>query len=379
MAQEKTHASAGTALPCPGDGTVAGLYRRFDTPLPVRAHCCAVAWEADRLARTSGTPVDAPLLRAACLLHDLCRAAGRDHPALAARTLAGAGWPTVGELVRQHHDLGADPSPEAELLFLADKHIQGTRRCSLDRRFAAARERCGSPEALRLWQRRREEALALEQKYAGDGDGGAESCAGLILAAGRSSRMGEFKPLLELDGISMVRRVAGMMIRAGCGPVLVVTGRQAPRLEAHLAGWPVSFVHNPDYARTQQLDSLRLGLAALEGRGRRVLICPADVPLAADRTARQILGTEALFARPVFGERAGHPAAMALALTPYLLSYDGPQGLRGAMEKGGVTPVDVPVEDAAVVMDNDTPEDLRRSAAWWQQNRKETEQDETAF
>lgn len=369
MIQERVHIPA-AAPPCPGDEAIAGLYRRFDTPLPVRAHCCAVAWEADRLARASGTPVDARLLRAACLLHDLCRAAGRDHPALAARALSDAGWPLVGELVRQHHDLGADPSPEAELLFLADKQIQGTRRCGLARRFDAARERCGSPEALALWQRRREKALALEQKYVGEGDSGAEGCAGLILAAGRSSRMGEFKPLLELDGVSMIRRVAGMMVRAGCDPILVVTGRQAPQLEAHLAGWPVSFVHNPDYARTQQLDSLRLGLAALEGRGRRVLICPADIPLVADRTVRQLLGTAALFARPVFGEKAGHPAAMALALTPYLLSYDGPQGLRGAMEYGRVAVADLPVEDAVVVMDNDTPEDFRRSAAWWQQNRK---------
>lgn len=359
------------AVPCcPGDEAVAGLYRRFDTPLPARAHCCAVAREADRLARAGGAPVDAGLLRAACLLHDLRRAEGRDHPALAARALDAAGWPLVGEVVRRHHDLGEDPSPEAELLFLADKHIRGTRRYDLLQRFAASRERCQSPEALGLWRRRREQALALEQKYAGAGNGGAESSAGLILAAGRSSRMGEFKPLLELDGVSMIRRVAGMMLRAGCDPVLVVTGRQAPRLEVHLAGWPVSFVHNPDYARTQQLDSLRLGLAALEGRSRRALICPADVPLVSDRTVRLLLETEALFARPVFGERAGHPVSMALALTPYLLSYDGPRGLWGAMEYGQVAVRDLPVEDAAVVMDNDTPEDLRRSAAWWRQNRK---------
>ena len=76
-------------------------------------------------------------------------------------------------------------------------------------------------------------------------------------------------------------------------------------------------VHNPDYAGTQQLDSLCLGLTALEGRRGWTLVCPADIPLVSDQTARQVLGSHALFARPVFGQKAGHPAALSLSLTPY--------------------------------------------------------------
>ncbi len=372
MTQKAVQAPAGGAF-YPDDREIAGLYRRFGTPPPVMAHCAAVAWEADRLARESGAPADRGLLRAACLLHDLCRSSGREHPFLAAEALAREGWPRAGELVRRHHDLGEDPPPEAELLYLADKGIQGTRRCDLEERFAAAREKCGSPEALESWSRRCEEARALAAKYAGTGEKRAEDRAGIILAAGRSSRMGVFKPLLELDGISMIRRVAGMMARAGCSPVVVVTGRDAALLEAHLAGEPVTFVHNPDYATTQQLDSLRLGLAALEGRRGQALVCPADIPLVSDRTVERVLGAEALFARPVFGGRAGHPAALSLALTPYLLAYDGPQGLRGAMEQGRVAMADLPVEDAGAVMDNDTPEDLRRSARWLEEKKKEGE------
>ena len=118
---------------------------------------------------------------------------------------------------------------------------------------------------------------------------------------------------------------------------------------------------------------IRLGLTALEGRRGRALVCPADIPLVSDQTARQVLGSHALFARPVFGQKAGHPAALSLSLTPYLLSYDGPEGLRGAMEYGEITPVSLPVKDAAVVMDNDTPEDFRRSAVWCRRNRKDGE------
>lgn len=60
--------------------------------------------------------------------------------------------------------------------------------------------------------------------------------AGLILAAGTSSRMGAFKPMLQVDGQTMIRRVADMMRRAGAGPVVVVTGYRGEQLERHLAG-----------------------------------------------------------------------------------------------------------------------------------------------
>ena len=373
MTKDSVWDSAAGVPRCPNDKEVAGLYRQFETPLPARAHCCAVAWEADRLARKSGAQVNRGLLRAACLLHDLRRGEGLEHPLLAAGALAERGWPQVGELVRRHHDLGEAPSPEAELLYLADKRIRGTECRSLEERFTASRQKCRSQEALENWSRRYQEARALEAKYVGAGGEEAEDCAGIILAAGRSSRMGEFKPLLELDGLTMIRRVVGMMARAGCAPIVVVTGRQASLLEDHLSGEPVTFVHNPDYAGTQQLDSLCLGLTALEGRRGRALVCPADIPLVSDQTARQVLGSHALFARPVFGQKAGHPAALSLSLTPYLLSYDGPEGLRGAMEYGEITPVSLPVKDAAVVMDNDTPEDFRRSAVWCRRNRKDGE------
>lgn len=191
-----------------------------------------------------------------------------------------------------------------------------------------------------------------------------EKLAGVILAAGLSSRMGAFKPLLEIDGVSMVRRVVQLMQRAGAHPVVVVTGHRRRELEEHLQGAGVELVHNPDYASTQQFDSLRLAVARLEGRCGRLLVSPADIPLVQPETVETLLRTPGEFVRPVYHGRGGHPVLLNGNLIPQLLCYTGPDGLRGAIRQSGCAVQNVTVEDAGVLMDNDTPEDFNKTLEW---------------
>lgn len=176
----------------------------------------------------------------------------------------------------------------------------------------------------------------------------------VVLAAGLSSRMGAFKPLLEIEGKSMLRRVVSIMEGAGAAPIVVVTGHRREEVEGHLRGSNALLVHNPHFRETQMLDSLLLGLDALEGRCARVLISPADVPLVRPETVRRVLEKEGRFVRPVHQGKHGHPVAMDFALAPLLRQYQGPGGLRGAMEAGGIAITDVPVDDMGVTLDADT-------------------------
>ncbi|MGM9522290.1 MAG: NTP transferase domain-containing protein [Oscillospiraceae bacterium] len=189
-----------------------------------------------------------------------------------------------------------------------------------------------------------------------------EKTGAVILAAGLSSRMGAFKPLLEVDGVSMIRRVVTSMQLVGASPIVIVTGHRHEEIEAHLEGLSVQFVHNPHYASTQQLDSLRLGLTALHEACDRILITPADVPLVLSETVEQLLSMAggADFIRPVYKNMAGHPVIMSSKLTESVLCYQGPGGLRGAIESSGAKILDVPVDDPAVTLDSDTPEDYTR-------------------
>ena len=187
--------------------------------------------------------------------------------------------------------------------------------------------------------------------------------AGVILAAGLSSRMGMFKPLLEIGGKSMIRRVMELMQNTGADPVIVVTGHRHEELEAHLAGCGVRFVRNPNYASTQQLESLQLALAALPGDCGRVLVTPADIPLVRPDTVERLLAVKGDFIRPHFEARTGHPVVLSAGLIPFLLRYDGPGGLKGAVNQSGCVIRDIGVDDPGVLIDNDTPDDFQRTLA----------------
>lgn len=178
--------------------------------------------------------------------------------------------------------------------------------------------------------------------------------AALILAAGVSSRMGTFKPLLQVDGKSMIQRVVDSLCRTGASPVIVVTGYHHELLEEHLKGQDVVFLHNRRYFETQMLDSLLLGFSAVPADTERVLVSPADIPLVRDDTIRSLLAADGDFVRPCYQGIPGHPVVMSAKLFHQIRTYQGNEGLRGAIAACGIEPHDVEVEDLGTTLDSDT-------------------------
>jgi len=179
--------------------------------------------------------------------------------------------------------------------------------------------------------------------------------AAIVLAAGVSSRMGNFKPLLQVDGQTMIQRVVSYMKRAGADPIVVVTGYKRDVLEHHLADAGVTFAHNERYYCTQMLDSLLLGFSALPRDISRVLVSPADVPLIKPETTQALLAAEGDFIRPSYEGKPGHPVVMTPEAFCRIRAFqDHPDGLRGAISACGIVPVDIPVEDLGTTLDGDT-------------------------
>lgn len=180
----------------------------------------------------------------------------------------------------------------------------------------------------------------------------------LIVAAGMSSRMGDFKPMLQIGTISIAQRVIATLNRAGVSKIVMVTGYNAAALERHLAGNGIVFLRNEQYETTQMFDSVKIGLRYLENKCDKVLFTPVDVPLFTARTVKALLAAGQALACPVCRGEKGHPLLIDNGLIPEILKDHGDQGLRGATERCSVPLRYVPVEDSGTLWDADTPEDF---------------------
>ena len=180
----------------------------------------------------------------------------------------------------------------------------------------------------------------------------------LIVAAGMSSRMGDFKPLLNIGSISVAQRVVATLTQAGVSKIVMVTGYNATALERHLAGNGIIFLRNENYQTTQMFDSVKIGLRYLQDKCDKVLFTPVDVPLFTSKTVRMLLDSDATLAAPVCNGVQGHPILISARLIPEILDDCGEMGLRGAIDRCSATLQQIPVEDFGTIHDADTPEDF---------------------
>ena len=157
----------------------------------------------------------------------------------------------------------------------------------------------------------------------------------LIVAAGKSSRMVDFKPMLQLGSISIAQRVINNFRQAGISKVVVVTGYHADVLECHLASNNVVFLRNENYANTHMFDSVRIGLEYLKDKVDTVLFTPVDVPLFTAQTVTQMLSLGRPLVTPVCNGNPGHPILIRSTLIDSILSDDGKSGLKGAVDNCG--------------------------------------------
>jgi molybdenum cofactor cytidylyltransferase len=190
--------------------------------------------------------------------------------------------------------------------------------------------------------------------------------AGIVLAAGRSRRMGRAKAMLELGGRSFLERAITALRDGGCEPVVVVTADPAADpsdraivAEAERCGGRVAVNRLPG---SEQIDSLRCALRALPPEARAALVLPVDVPelpaAVVGRLVDLFLRTGAPVAVLEKDGRHGHPVLFARSVWPELMS--------AALDGGARAVVHAHAADRAILSiptlpaDVDTPEDYRR-------------------
>ncbi len=181
----------------------------------------------------------------------------------------------------------------------------------------------------------------------------------VITAAGMSKRMNDFKQLLKVGELSIAERVIRTFQAAGVQDIVMVTGYRAEELEKSLNRLGIVFLRNEAYETTEMFDSAKIGLSYLKDRVDRVFFCPVDVPFFSEDTLKLELSLKERIVFPICHNRLGHPILFDGKLIPRILEYEGPRGLKGALESLGIKKVCyLPVSDEGVVIDTDTKEGL---------------------
>lgn len=190
--------------------------------------------------------------------------------------------------------------------------------------------------------------------------GRAPRIACIVLAAGRSTRMGPANKLLaDIGGTPMVRRAVEAALASQARPVLVVTGHMAAEVTATLAGLDVTFVANPDYA-TGLASSLKAGIGALPPSCDGALIVLGDMPRIAPEHLDALVAAFApdTIVVPVHEGRQGNPVLWPAKYFPELLQLDGDAGARRLIGIHAAHVREVDLATDAIFADIDTPEAL---------------------
>jgi molybdenum cofactor cytidylyltransferase len=192
------------------------------------------------------------------------------------------------------------------------------------------------------------------------------SIAAIVLAAGRSTRMGGANKLLaDIGGRPMVRGVVEAALASKACPILVVTGHQAASVSTALGGLDVTFLDNPDYA-VGLSSSLKAGIRAVPGDCDGALVLLGDMPrITAAHLDHLIAAFRAepgsVISVPTHDGRRGNPVLWPRAHFAEMLQLEGDAGAKRllAAHAGDVREIDLGTE--AIFADVDTPEALTRA------------------
>jgi molybdenum cofactor cytidylyltransferase len=192
---------------------------------------------------------------------------------------------------------------------------------------------------------------------------GNHNVAAIVLAAGRSTRMGGPNKLLaELSGKKLVRIATEQALASKASEVIVVTGHQADLVERALDGLKVKFVRNGDFARGLA-SSVKAGIAAVSANADGAVISLGDMPLIDAGLIDRLIEAFAperghLISVPVADGRRGNPVLWSRRFFKELMTLDGDIGARHLIARHAEAVTEVPVEGNGAFLDIDTPQAL---------------------
>ncbi len=186
--------------------------------------------------------------------------------------------------------------------------------------------------------------------------------AAIIPAAGLSSRMKGFKPLLPMGSQSILETTIDLFKQNGINDIFVVTGHRSEELEAIITNKAATPVHNQTF-RQGMFSTILTGVRQLKTDCHAFFLLPADIPAIRPHTIKKILrayySDNGKIIYPVFKGHRGHPPLISTQFLPAIIHFNQGGGLRACLADFEKESMDLDVCDRGILMDADTREDYQ--------------------
>jgi molybdenum cofactor cytidylyltransferase len=183
----------------------------------------------------------------------------------------------------------------------------------------------------------------------------------VVLSAGESSRMGQPKALLPIDGQTFIEKIVAALKQTKVGKIIVILGHNARELEAKISHLPVRILINSDY-KQGQLSSLQLAVRYLQadsdcdGMLVHLVDHPYLAPALVEEMIRRFYETKKGIIVPKFHGKRGHPVIFSNALFGELLSAPIDVGAKSVVNAHRAETLEIDTQEEGIAVDIDTPE-----------------------
>lgn len=185
---------------------------------------------------------------------------------------------------------------------------------------------------------------------------------GLIVAAGLSSRMKDFKPLMEVEKKPLIINTINSLRQSGVEDINIVVGYRGKDIENCVKNQNVNIIYNNNYESTFMYDSFKLGLNKMKNNCDAIIFLPGDVGFVSkytiDLLIKEINKKENKIVYPVYKNTIGHPPIISSECFEYLLNYSGKNGLKGGIDYFEVESKKIDTPDKFILCDMDYKEDF---------------------
>lgn len=190
-----------------------------------------------------------------------------------------------------------------------------------------------------------------------------EKIAGIILAAGRSSRMGTPKPLLKIGRKTFLDIIKNKLLQSGIKDIYLVLGAGADRLKESLNTDKLTVIINESWS-DGQLSSLKRAVESLPENTDGILMCLIDHPKVNRSTIKKLMDAAGVSPAdiivPSYRKRGGHPVIFKKSVFQAILDAPLNEGARSVIRKEEFRTLRLDIEDRAIVQDIDTREEYSR-------------------